>query len=146
MQTQTSSKRPWYSRLSEALFDASTPQVVQELRRGAGPTFQAMVGDLNTSMTPAFEREVARTLNRNGSNDLIPAVTLMPAMMERFGLAADDFGPEERLHFGKLQSVCNRCPVAGRCWKAMRSDADSEQCLSFCPNAPAFEQKAITAA
>ncbi|MGJ7459306.1 hypothetical protein [Halomonas sp. RA08-2] len=140
--TSSHSSRPWLQRLGGFLVDASTPRLVQEMRREAGPTFQAMVRDLNTPMTPAFEREVARTLNRAGSEDLIPAETLMPSMMERFGLVADDLGAEERTHFGELQIVCNRCPVAGRCWKALRADAGWEKCRGFCPNAQAFEQKA----
>lgn len=146
MQAQTPTNRSWYSRLTDVLFDASAPQLVQNMRREAGPIFRSMVRDLNTPMAAAFEREVARTLNRSGSDDLIPAVTLMPAMMERFGLMADDFGPEEHVQFGKMQTVCNRCPVAGRCWKAMRADAGSEQCRDFCPNAQAFDQKVLAAA
>ena len=146
MQAQTPTNRSWYSRLTDVLFDASAPQLVQNMRREAGPIFRSMVRDLNTPMAAAFEREVARTLNRSGSDDLIPAVTLMPAMMERFGLTADDFGPDEHVQFGKMQTVCNHCPVASRCWKAMRAGAGSEQCRDFCPNAQAFDQKVLTAA
>jgi|SRR5690554_4348379 len=145
-QTRHSTQYSWYSRLNDLLFDANMPRLVQDMRREAGPTFQSMVRDLNTPMAPAFEREVARTLNRSGSNDLIPAVTLMPAMMERFGLTADDFGPDEHVQFGKMQTVCNHCPVASRCWKAMRAGAGSEQCRDFCPNAQAFDQKVLAAA
>jgi hypothetical protein len=144
--TSSHSSRPWLQRLGGFLVDASTPRLVQEMRRESGPTFQAMVRDLNTPMAPDFEREVARTLNRAGSEDLIPAVTLMPPMMARFGLDPDAYGPEERLHFGEMQSVCNRCPVMGRCWKALRAEAGWEQCRGFCPNAQAFEQKALAAA
>ncbi|MCE9682656.1 hypothetical protein [Halomonas alkalisoli] len=139
------SSRPWLQRLSGFLFDTSMPRLVQEMLREAEPTLQAMVRDLNTPMTPAFEREVARTLNRDASEDLIPVETLMPPMMERFDLTADNFGPEERTLFGEMQTVCNRCPVVGRCWRAMRADAGWERCRAFCPNADAFEQKAVTA-
>ena len=144
-QTRHSTQYSWYSRLSDLLFDANMPRLVQDMRREAGPTFQSMVRDLNTPMAPAFEREVARTLNRSGSNDLIPAVTLMPAMMERFGLEIDDFGLEERAHLHDMQAVCNRCPSVGRCWRAMRAKADRTQCLSFCPNAEDFVRKASVA-
>ncbi|QTF91883.1 hypothetical protein [Halomonas sp. BM-2019] len=144
--TSSHASRSWRQRLGGLLFDASMPRMVKEMRRVAGPTFQAMVRDLDTPMAPAFEREVARTLNRGGSEDLIPAVTLMPPMMARFGLTAGDFGAEERTFFTEMQSVCNRCPVAGRCWQALRAEAGWEQCRGFCPNAQAFEQKALAAA
>jgi hypothetical protein len=144
--TSSHSSRSWRQRLGGVLFDASMARLVQEMRREAGTTFQAMVRDLNTPMAPDFEREVARTLNRAGSEDLIPAVTLLPSMMARFGLSAEDFGPEERVHLGEMQTVCNSCPVVGRCWSALRAEAGWEQCRGFCPNAQAFEQKALAAA
>ncbi len=139
------SSRSWLQRLGGVFFDASMPRLVQELRREAGPTFQAMVRDLNTPMAPAFEREVARTLNRGGREDLIPVETLMPTMMERFGLSVEDFGPEESVHLQELQHVCNRCPVASQCWRALRAGTGWEKCRSFCPNATAFEKRAAAA-
>lgn len=144
-QTRHSTQHSWYSRLSDLLFDANMPRLVQDMRREAGPTFQTMVRDLDTPMTAAFESEVARTLNSSGKDDLIPAVTLMPAMMERFGLVADDFGLEERTYLHTMEAVCNRCPSVGRCWQAMRARADRAQCLGFCPNAKDFVQKASLA-
>ncbi|WP_280554033.1 hypothetical protein [Halomonas sp. 25-S5] len=139
-------RQGWLARLEERLFAASMPRVVQGIRHEASVVYREMVRDLDTPMAPAFEREVARTLNRGGERELIPAETLMPEMMARFDLDRDDFGPEEAVHFGELQTVCNRCPVVGRCWKAMRGGERWETCRGFCPNAEAFEHKSLAAA
>ncbi|WP_299233313.1 hypothetical protein [uncultured Halomonas sp.] len=135
----------WLARLEERLFEASMPQVVQGMRHEANVDFRELVRDLNAPMAPAFEREVSRTLNRGAERDLIPAETLMPEMMVRFGLSPDDYGPEQATQFGELQTVCNRCPVVGRCWKAMRAGETRETCRGFCPNAQAFDSKSLQA-
>jgi hypothetical protein len=139
-------RRAWWQPLEAVLEAASMPRVIQEMRRNANSTFQEMVNDLDTPMAPAFEREVARTLNRDGHEDLIPAETLMPPMMARFDLDAADFGPDEAVYYGELKTVCNKCPAVGRCWRALRAEAGWEKCRAFCPNAAAFEQKTLTAA
>ncbi|SFU82016.1 hypothetical protein [Halomonas korlensis] len=141
MNDKQTERQGWLARLEERLFEASMPRVVQGIRYEDSVDYREMVRNLDTPMAPAFEREVARTLNRGGDLELIPAETLMPAMMQRFGLGRDDFGPGEETHFGELQTVCNRCPVVGRCWKAMRAGERWEKCRGFCPNAEAFEQK-----
>jgi hypothetical protein len=146
MNTQQNDRQGWLTELQERIFTASMPQVVQSMRHGANVDFRELVRDLDTPMDPAFEREVARTLDRVGQRDLIPSVTLMPEMMQRFGLGRDDFGPDEAVHFGELQTVCNRCPVVGRCWKAMRAGESRETCRGFCPNALAFDGKSLEAA
>ncbi len=134
--------RGWLARL----FDARMPQLVQSMRHEAFSDYRALLHDFDAPMAPSFEREVARTLNQHGERDLIPAKTLMPAMMQRFDLTAEDYAPEEARHFHEMQAVCNRCPVAGRCWRAMRAGASWEQCRGFCPNAEAFEHKSLEAA
>ncbi|MGQ4878085.1 hypothetical protein ACOJCM_05875 [Billgrantia sp. LNSP4103-1] len=133
--------RTWFQRLGGFLFDASMPRLVYEMRREAAPTYQAMVRDFATPMSPAFEREVARSLNRGGEVDLIPSLTLLPPMMARFGLTTKDFDPDDRQALAELQRECDRCPVVGRCWRALRAGADQERCRAFCPNAPAFETR-----
>ncbi|MGM0784436.1 MAG: hypothetical protein ACQEUM_10005 [Pseudomonadota bacterium] len=146
MSDKQSERQGWLVRLEERLFAASMPQLVQGMRNEAATSYREMVRDLATPMAPAFEREVARTLNRGGGRELIPAETLMPEMMQRFDLAAEDFGTDEATHFAELQSVCNRCPAVGRCWKAMRGGEGWEKCRGFCPNAGAFERKALAVA
>ncbi|WP_163558467.1 hypothetical protein [Halomonas sp. NO4] len=143
MTDKQTQRQGWLTRLEERLFAASMPQLVQGMRNEASTSYREMVRDLATPMAPAFEREVARTLNRGGSRELIPAETLMPEMMQRFDLAVADFGAEEATHLEELQTVCNRCPAVGRCWKAMRAGEGWEKCRGFCPNAEAFEQKTL---
>jgi len=136
----------WLARLEQRCFEASMPRVVQGMRHEANVDFRAMVRDLDAPMAPAFEREVSRTLNRAGERDLIPAVTLMPEMMARFGLSGEDYAPEQAAYLAELRTVCNHCPVVGRCWKAMRAGESWEKCRGFCPNAQAFEGKTLEAA
>jgi len=135
----------WLARLEQRLFEASLPQVVQGMRHEASVEFRALVRDLKAPMVPGFEREVARTLNAGGQSDLIPAETLMPEMMARFTLTREAFDGEPS-GYAELERVCNRCPAVGRCWKAMRAGASREACRAFCPNAAAFEHRAMAAA
>ena len=146
MNDKQTERQGWLARLEQRLFEASIPQVVQGIRNEASVDFRELVRDLNAPMAPAFEREVSRTLNRGVASDLIPAVTLMPAMMERFGLGREDFPANEAGLFAELETVCNHCPVVGRCWKAMRAGDARETCRGFCPNAQAFEGKSLEAA
>lgn len=126
------------------LVNARMPQLVQNMRRDAVNEYQTLLRDLDAPMEPAFEREVARTLNRGGNYDLIPAETLMPMMMERFGLTPEDFSDQEANLLSELTMVCNKCPAVGRCWKAIRADAGWEKCRGFCPNTDAFELKSLS--
>lgn len=135
----------WMARFADYMFEASMPRVVREVRTEASSTFREVITDLESPMPAAFEREIARTLNGVGS-ELIPAETLMPAMMKRFGLAEEAFVDDGDKAVRQLQVTCNHCPEVGRCWRAMRSDTSRESCRAFCPNADAFEEKAGTAA
>ncbi|MEQ5803141.1 hypothetical protein [Halomonas sp. H10-9-1] len=146
MNDKQGERQGWLARLEERLFEASMPQMVQGMRHEANVDFRELVCDLKAPMAPAFEREVARALNRGVVRDLIPAETLMPEMMVRFGLSSADYGPEQATHLGELQTVCNQCPVVGRCWKALRAGESWEKCRGFCPNAQAFESKTLQAA
>jgi hypothetical protein len=126
----------------ERLLAACMPQLVQAIRYEAGADYRALIRDLETPLLPEFEREVARHLGCGDERELIPAETLMPAMLQGFGLTADQFGPEEKEHLMELRNRCNRCLAVGHCWKALRARAGREAYRDYCPNAPAFEEKA----
>ncbi|PMR74654.1 hypothetical protein C1H69_12385 [Billgrantia endophytica] len=101
--------------------------------------YSEILQDLETPLEPAFEREVARHLDQGGYRAFVPADTLMPAMLQRFGL--DEASVAAHVSYPSLRGNCNACPVAGYCWRAMRRDADVDECRAFCPNAAAFDRQ-----
>ncbi|MEC9482002.1 MAG: hypothetical protein UMU75_01600, partial [Halomonas sp.] len=79
------SQLSWWESLCERCFTSAAPSVAQALALKDGPTYRELIVDLEAPLAPAFERAVARTLDRDSLTGLIPAETLMPAMMQRFG-------------------------------------------------------------
>lgn len=61
---------------------------------------------------------------------------LLPAMMKRFGLDAENVNLRHRLVLRDMQRVCSGCPATGRCARALRADATASTCGEFCANAP----------
>ncbi|MGY6565214.1 MAG: hypothetical protein ACXIU5_10785 [Halomonadaceae bacterium] len=130
----------WWNRLCEGSYRASTRRLVREIEAESPGVYSEMLQDLDTPLEPVFEREVARHLDRGGYRAFVPADTLMPAMLQRFGL--EQASIERHVSYPSLRGNCNACPVAGYCWGAMRRDAGSDECHAFCPNAAAFERLA----
>jgi len=137
---QTTRPSSWWERLTERCYTASTPQLVRDVQHEAGKTYQRLLTDLETPLEPGFEREMARQLGAGQPTSFVPAKTLMPVMMQRFGLQDADLAVQPG--YGALRDTCNACPVVGHCWQAMRAGAEVEECRGFCPNAEAFERRA----
>lgn len=76
----------WWNRLCEGSYRASTRRLVREIEAESPGVYSEMLQDLDTPLEPVFEREVARHLDRGGYRAFVPADTLMPAMLQRFGL------------------------------------------------------------
>ncbi|MGR4066270.1 hypothetical protein [Billgrantia sp. C5P2] len=137
------SRNSWWHRLCEGSYRASTRRLVREIETESPQVYSEMLRDLETPLEPAFEREMARHLDRGGFRAFVPAETLMPVMLQRFGL--DQASVAGHASYPSLRGNCNACPVAGHCWGAMRRDAGIDECRAFCPNAAAFERLAETA-
>lgn len=133
-------KSSWWARLCEGSYRASTPRLVREFEAEAPQVYSDILKDLEMPLEPSFEREMARHLDRGGFRAFVPAETLMPAMLQRFGLEQASIA--EHASYPSLRGNCNACPVAGYCWGAMRRDAGIDECRAFCPNAAAFERLA----
>ncbi|EWH00491.1 hypothetical protein [Halomonas sp. BC04] len=138
--TPKSSRNSWWDRICERTYRATTPRLVREMEQEAPRDYSELLKDLKAPLEPAFEREVARHLDRGGYRAFVPADTLMPAMLQRFGL--DESSVAGHSSYPSLRGNCNACPVAGYCWHAMRRDADADECRAFCPNAAAFDRQA----
>ncbi|MCG6656737.1 hypothetical protein HOP52_02970 [Halomonas campisalis] len=136
----TTSQNTRTSTWLERFFEASASQVAREIRSEAPCVYEQLVGDLQTPLTRPFEAAMAKRLANGDMAGLIPARTLMPEMMARFGVTPTRF--EEGRELAALERTCNRCPVVGHCWQAMRAGAEVEECRGFCPNAEAFERRA----
>ena len=137
---QTTRPSTWWERLTERCYAASTPQLVRDVQHEAGKTYQTLLTDLEGPLEGGFEREMARQLAAGQPASFVPAKTLMPVMMQRFGLQEADLAADAG--YGALRDTCNSCPVVGHCWQAMRAEAEVEECRGFCPNAEAFERRA----
>lgn len=134
------SRQPWWDRLTERCYRASTPQLVQDMQHEASRTYNEMLEDLDMPLDAHFEGEVARQLQSGQPVGFKQARTLMPVMMQRFGLQQAELATDP--DYGAMRATCNGCPVVGQCWKAMRAGADVEECRGFCPNAETFDSRA----
>ena len=133
----------WWQRLCEGSYRANTRRLVREFEAESPQVYSDILKDLETPLEPAFEREMARHLDRGGYRAFVPADTLMPVMLERFDL--DKASVAKHVSYPSLRGNCNACPVAGHCWGAMRRQTGVDECRAFCPNAAAFERLAETA-
>ncbi|WP_163557836.1 hypothetical protein [Halomonas sp. NO4] len=140
---QTTRASSWWERLTERCYASSTAQLVRGVQHEAGSTYHALLNDLESPLEPGFEREMARQLAAGQPTGFVPARALMPVMMQRFGLDEASFTGDSGL--AAMHKTCNACPVVGQCWRAMRRDADTEECRAFCPNAEAFDRQAALA-
>lgn len=110
-------------------------RVLRELETYAPAALDRLIEDLSHPLSGPFERAVARALGAECLPGFVPAATLMPTMLTRFGLPAE-LATDKALK--AQRRTCNRCPQVGHCWQALRHGAQAEECRSFCPNAEAF--------
>ncbi|AQU84125.1 MULTISPECIES: hypothetical protein [unclassified Halomonas] len=137
----------WWERLAERCYTASTATLARNVKDQAGATFDALINDLERPLEPRFEQAVARQLAAGQPAHFKPASTLMPVMMQRFGLEERALQARALLGDGRvnladyatLRDNCNACAAVGDCWKAMRANAELEECRRLCPNANAFD-------
>lgn len=127
-------------RVSDFFYKSSLSKVVLDIQEGSTETYRKMIQDADFKLEADFEREVARQLSSGGRWGLIPAETLMPVMMSRFGVSRNDFSNTESSQLEALEEACNNCPVVGVCWKSMRSGASVAEARNFCPSAKIFER------
>ncbi|MBF7053794.1 hypothetical protein IOC61_10690 [Halomonas sp. KAO] len=133
-------KQAWWTLLVDSCYRATTPKLVQDMQHEASHAYNEMLEDLDLPLDAHFEREMARQLQSGQPLGFKPARTLMPVLMQRFGLQEAELATDP--DYGAMRATCNGCPVVGRCWKAMRGGADLEECRGFCPNAEAFDSRA----
>ncbi|MFU1519030.1 DUF6455 family protein [Vreelandella alkaliphila] len=132
----------WWGRLTERCYTASTATLARNIKQQAGASYDALINDLERPLEPRFEQVVARQLAASQPAHFRPANTLMPVMMQRFGLnesALEEGGVINHADYVALRDTCNACAAVGDCWKAMRASAELDECRRLCPNANAFD-------
>lgn len=132
----------WWGRLTERCYTASTATLARNIKQQAGASYDALINDLERPLEPRFEQAVARQLAAGQPAHFRPANTLMPVMMQRFGLnesALEEGGVINHADYVALRDTCNACAAVGDCWKAMRASAELDECRRLCPNANAFD-------
>ncbi|WP_447044786.1 hypothetical protein [Vreelandella sp. H-I2] len=135
--SQAPVNRPsWWERVSERCYRASTPALARKMQNESPGAFQTVVNDITIPLDAFFEREVAKQLAQATYVGFRPAKSLMPLVIQRFGLVLESLGEEQKT----LETICNTCPVMGHCWKTLRHSTDVATYRDFCPNAEAFDR------
>ncbi|SHF27143.1 hypothetical protein SAMN02745148_02181 [Modicisalibacter ilicicola DSM 19980] len=119
------------------------PGIVHQMAHLEPEALAALISDLTTPLNGTFEKAVEDILTQGGLEHFAASRTLLPAMLERFGLAEDDLA----MHAECLETAreaCDTCPAVGRCWRALRHGAGREECRGFCPSAEAFVSRAAS--
>lgn len=132
----------WWGRLTERCYTASTATLARNINQQAGASYDALINDLERPLEPRFEQAVARQLAAGQPAHFSPAKTLMPVMMQRFGLKESELHGNvlmKHADYRTLRDTCNACAAVGDCWKAMRASAELDECRRLCPNANAFD-------
>lgn len=132
----------WWERLTERCYLTSTATLARNVKQEAGASYDALINDLERPLEPRFEQAVAKQLAAGQPAHFRPASALMPVMMQRFGLnerALEEGGLINHADYVALRDTCNACAAVGDCWKAMRADAELDECRHICPNANAFD-------
>lgn len=138
--TQLSTRPSWWERFSERCYQNNIGQVAREMQHDSPMAYGELIRNLELPLESNFEREVARQLDQGAYAFFTSAETLLPVMMQRFGLDEASFAEGGELT--ALGKTCNACPMVGHCWRAMRRDADVAECRGFCPNTEAFDRQA----
>lgn len=135
------SKKPlkWYDRLSNLFYEASIASHVGRIRAEAPMVFRKMINDIDTPLEPEMENQVARYLRSPYQDEITPSETLMPRMMQKYGISSEQFAELEKKERSQLNRRCNQCPSVSQCWKAMRNNAKIEECDTFCANQASFK-------
>lgn len=115
-------------------------QALLELKCCAPKKLSVLIHDLSRPMSRTLEQALARSLAAGEIPGFWPTETLMPPMMQRFGLRPAALAKDPAIH--ALRTTCNTCSKAGTCWLALRHQASRTECRDFCPNAEAFERRA----
>lgn len=139
---QTTDTASWWERLTERCYATSTATLTRHIKQEAGATFDSLINDLERPLEPRFEQEVAKQLATGQVTHFRPASTLMPVMMQRFGLEESALLESALINsadLDKLRDTCNACAAFGDCWKAMRANAELNKHRKRCPNANAFD-------
>ncbi|MEQ5856871.1 hypothetical protein EBB56_04045 [Halomonas sp. YLB-10] len=131
-------------KVSEFFYKNHLSKLLLDIQDESPEAYQKIIQDVNFSLEDKFESEVARRMNNGNYGGLIPANTLMPAMMSRFGVSKSDFSTGDSPEFETLEEICNNCSVVGTCWKSMRAGASAPEARTFCPSAEAFQIKGKT--
>lgn len=134
----------WWGRLTERCYTASTATLARNIKQQAGASYDALINDLERPLEPRFEQAVARQLAAGQPAHFSPANTLMPVMLQRFGIRESALKESMLKEHGfadyrALRDTCNACAAVGDCWKAMRASAELDECRRLCPNANAFD-------
>ncbi len=109
------------------------PGIVHQMALLEPAMLNELISDLRAPLNANFERAVEIILDQGELSTFDATRTLLPAMLERFGLALEDYGtrPES---LTALAKTCRCCPKHGRCWQTLRSDADATACRKLCPS------------
>ncbi|MDL0433887.1 hypothetical protein QPM17_22350 [Marinobacter sp. TBZ242] len=126
------------NRISDFFYKCYLSKLVLDIQVDSTEAYRKIIQDADFKLEAYFEREVARQLNNGGRWGLIPAETLMPVMMSRFGGAKSDFLNTELSQLKALEEACNNCPEVSVCWRSMRSEVSAEEARNFCPSAETF--------
>lgn len=108
----------WLSRLAHRLQEA------QELTNLTAEERRTLLNDLHLS-----EGELTM------SSELPRWRSQLPAMLDKFGVAAQMKQSRYGLVLRDLQRVCSGCPAQRRCARALNAGASAGECRKFCPNA-----------
>lgn len=132
----------WWRRLTERCYTSSTTTLARNIKQEAGASYNALINDLERPLEPSFEQAVARQLAAGQPAHFRPANTLMPVMMQRLGLKESELhgnGLMNHADYRALRDTCNACAAVSDCWKAMRANAELDECRHLCPNANVFD-------
>ena len=128
-------------KVSDFFYKSHLPKLLLDIKCESPDAYQKIIQDADFTLDDSFENEVARHMNNGNYGGLIPAKTLMPAMMSRFGVSKSDFPTGDSSEIEALEETCNSCSAVGICWKSMRSGASATEARTFCPSAETFQRK-----
>lgn len=114
--------------------------VVRSLQMEAPDEFARIIARADPALDAGLASEVERLLRTGGAPFVRFDQTLMPKMIDRFGVTTEQLETLSHNELKVMQKSCNSCAETARCWNALRSGHNAEQCREFCPNSAAFEE------
>lgn len=127
-------------RLTAVLVNGQRRQAVQRMRLEAFSTLETLILEAEADFDPDMAKEIERLLATGAAPLIRYSETLMPRMLERFDVSAEQFEYLSNKEQRAIKSICDGCSDAGRCWEALRGRETQAVCRSFCPNAETFER------